>query len=97
MTDLVTKKTPKSAAERMRLKRQRQKEKDPDYQQKENECMRLLRQKKKEAMSQSELKDQRFKESEASSIPSKKAPRKGRKTKVRTRQSRSLQVTKVIW
>ena len=39
--------TPMIAAERKRLQRSRQKENDPDYQTKENERIRLLRERQK--------------------------------------------------
>ena len=60
--------------------------------------MRLLRQKKKEAVLQSELKDQRFKERvRQAGYRQRKRQEREEKKKARTRESRSLQVTKVIW
>ncbi|CAI9732017.1 Hypothetical predicted protein [Octopus vulgaris] len=49
-------------AERKRLQRQRQKAKDPDFQKKENERLRLLRNGNRAMMSPSELREQRKKD-----------------------------------
>ena len=49
--------TPMTAAERKRLQRSRQKENDPDYQTKENERIRLLRECQKTKMTLADLKE----------------------------------------
>ena len=61
--DKLTEKTPKSAAERKHLQRQCEKQKDPEeYQRKENERLKLLRQNQKAKMSASELNEKHTKD-----------------------------------
>ena len=75
--------TPMTAAERKRLQRSRQKENDPDYQTKENERIRLLRERQKTKMTLADLKEKRtYDRSRQALYSQKKNARKGRKRRV---------------